>query len=53
MLEHAELLVGTGDAAAAEPIVAEARSVFERLRAAPWVDRAGRVAAGAGDRVAS
>jgi class 3 adenylate cyclase/tetratricopeptide (TPR) repeat protein len=53
MLEHGELLVGTGDAAAAEPIVAEARSVFERLRAAPWVDRAGRVAAGAGDRVAS
>jgi len=53
MLEHAEVLLAAGDVGAAEPLVAEARSVFEGLRAAPWVERADRAAARAGDRVAS
>ncbi|HKV69173.1 MAG TPA: AAA family ATPase, partial [Gaiellales bacterium] len=53
MLNHAEVLLAAGDPAAAEPLVAEARSVFEELRAAPWIERAERSAAGAGDRVAS
>ena len=53
MLEHAEVLLAAGDVGAAEPLVAEARSVFEGLRAAPWVERADRAASRAGDRVAS
>jgi tetratricopeptide (TPR) repeat protein len=53
MLEHAEVLLAAGDPEAAEPLVAEARSVFEELRAAPWVERAGRAASRVGDRVAS
>jgi class 3 adenylate cyclase/tetratricopeptide (TPR) repeat protein len=52
MLEHAEALVASGDPAA-EPLAAEARAVFEALRATPWVERAGNVAAHAGHRVAS
>ncbi len=52
-LEHAEMLVASGDAAAAEPMLAEARAVFERLQAASWLERADRVAASAGDRIAS
>jgi class 3 adenylate cyclase/tetratricopeptide (TPR) repeat protein len=53
MLEHAEALIAAGDPAAAEPLVAEARSVFEDLRATPWIERADRVAGRVGDRVAS
>jgi hypothetical protein len=53
MLDHAEVLLAAGDPAAAEPLVAEARAVFEELRAAPWVERAERAASRAGARVAS
>jgi class 3 adenylate cyclase/tetratricopeptide (TPR) repeat protein len=53
MLDHAEVLVGAGDPAGAEPLVAEARSVFAGLGAVPWIERADRLAALAGDRVAS
>jgi hypothetical protein len=53
MLDHAEVLLSAGDAAAAEPLVAEARAVFEGLLATPWVERAERAASRAGDRVAS
>jgi class 3 adenylate cyclase/tetratricopeptide (TPR) repeat protein len=53
MLEHAEVLLGAGDAAAAEPILTEARSVFEELRAAPWIARADLAGSRAGHRVAS
>jgi tetratricopeptide (TPR) repeat protein len=52
MLDHAEVLLAAGDPAA-EPLVAEARAVFEELRAAPWVERAERAASRAGARVAS
>ncbi len=38
-LEHGEWLVGEGRDAEAEPLLAEARETFERLRAMPWLDR--------------
>jgi class 3 adenylate cyclase/tetratricopeptide (TPR) repeat protein len=53
LLDHAEALLDAGDPAAAEPVVADARSVFEELRAAAWIARADRVAGRVGDRVAS
>jgi len=42
-LEHAELLVGSARAEEAEPLVAEARETFERLGAAPWLERLAQV----------
>jgi tetratricopeptide (TPR) repeat protein len=41
-LEHAEWLSAGGRAAEAEPLLAEAREVFERLGARPWLERAAR-----------
>ncbi len=38
--EHAEWLVEQGRAADAEPLLADARWIFERLEAKPWLDRA-------------
>jgi len=38
-LEHAEWLAASGRAAEAEPLLDEARTVFERLRATPWLER--------------
>jgi class 3 adenylate cyclase/predicted ATPase len=43
-LEHGEWLVGEGRAAEAEPALAEAREIFERLEAKPWLERAARAA---------
>jgi class 3 adenylate cyclase/tetratricopeptide (TPR) repeat protein len=43
-LEHGEWLVGEGRAAEAEPVLAEAREIFERLEAKPWLARAARAA---------
>jgi predicted ATPase/class 3 adenylate cyclase len=39
-LEHAELLAEQGRAPEAQPLLAEAREVFARLQATPWLDRA-------------
>jgi class 3 adenylate cyclase/tetratricopeptide (TPR) repeat protein len=44
LLEHAEWLTGEGRADEAEPFVGEARQIFERLEATPWVERADAVA---------
>ncbi len=41
LLEHGELLVERGRAGDAEPLLAEAREIFERLEATPWLARAG------------
>ena len=37
--EHAEWLLGEGRGEEAEPLLAEAREVFERLGARPWLER--------------
>ena len=42
-LEHGEWLAGEGRVEEAEPLLADARETFERLRARPWTDRAARV----------
>jgi class 3 adenylate cyclase len=39
LLERAELLVEQGRAADAEPLLAEAREIFKRLEATPWLER--------------
>jgi class 3 adenylate cyclase/tetratricopeptide (TPR) repeat protein len=41
-LEHAEWLASQGRGDEAEPLLAEAREIFERLEAKPWLDRAAR-----------
>ena len=38
-LEHAEWLAGQERETDAEPLLAEAREIFERLKAVPWLDR--------------
>ena len=48
LLEHGEWLGARDRAADAEPLLAEAREVFEQLHAAPWVER---VAGAAGAEV--
>src|SRR5581483_11034771 len=42
-LEHGEWLAGRGEDAEAEILVAEAREIFERLEARPWLERADAV----------
>ena len=44
LVEHAESLGARGDQSAAEPLLAEATQIFERLRATPWLERARRAA---------
>ena len=39
LLEHAELVARDGRQSEAEPLLAEARGTFERLRATPWLER--------------
>ena len=38
-LEYGEWFVNQGRAEEAEPLLAEAREIFERLEAAPWLER--------------
>jgi tetratricopeptide (TPR) repeat protein len=45
-LEHAEWLSGQGRRDEAEPLAAEARATFERLEAAPWLERAMQLGVG-------
>jgi tetratricopeptide (TPR) repeat protein len=47
-LEHGEWLVAESRAEEAEPLLVEAREVFERLDAKRWLDRIARVSAEAG-----
>ena len=44
LLEHGELLADQGQASEAEPLLAEATEIFERLGATPWLERARRLA---------
>jgi len=50
-LEHGERLVARGRAGDAQPLLAEARDAFERLRATPWLDRLDAVSAGPREEV--
>jgi ATP/maltotriose-dependent transcriptional regulator MalT len=45
-LEHAEWLVTDGRIEEAQSLLAEARDIFERLHATPWLERADALAAG-------
>ena len=45
-LEHAEWLTAQDRSDEAEPLLAEARETFERLRATPWLDRLGAARTG-------
>jgi ATP/maltotriose-dependent transcriptional regulator MalT len=45
LLEWGEMRVAAGRATEAEPLVSEAREIFERLRATPWIERADRALA--------
>jgi tetratricopeptide (TPR) repeat protein len=45
LLEHGEWLVSQGRVGEAEPVLAEAREIFGRLEAKPWLERANEVAA--------
>jgi class 3 adenylate cyclase/tetratricopeptide (TPR) repeat protein len=47
LLEHAEWLASEGRIDEAEPLAAEAREIFERLRAAPYLERLERLPAAA------
>jgi tetratricopeptide (TPR) repeat protein len=42
-LEHAEWFAAQGRIEEAQPLVLEAREIFERLEATPWLDRLGTV----------
>jgi len=46
-LEHGEWLAGAGPGDEADPLLAEAREIFERLEATPWLERVERVAGAA------
>jgi len=50
LLEHAELLVRQGRPGDAEAQLAEAREIFERLEARPWLERALEASAGTRER---
>jgi tetratricopeptide (TPR) repeat protein len=47
LLEHAEWLAGEGRIDEAAPLAAEAREIFERLRATPYIERLDRLPVGA------
>ena len=46
LAEQAEWLAGQGQADEVEPLLAEAREIFERLEARPWLERLQRIEAG-------
>jgi hypothetical protein len=46
LLEYGEWLAARDRTADSAPLVAEARSIFEGLRAQPWLDRADHVTSG-------
>ena len=51
-LDHAEWLCASGRPDEARPLFAEAREIFERLQAAPWLERVDRLVAEAGELAA-
>jgi predicted ATPase len=51
-LEHAEWLVSQGRQNESEPLLTEARDIFARLEAKPWLERTGRSSSAAPEAVA-
>ncbi len=47
LTEHGEWLMGEGRAADAQPLLEEAGTIFEHLRATPWIERVVRARGGA------
>jgi hypothetical protein len=45
LVEHAEVLAAAGRGNEAAPLRDEARAIFERLRARPWIERAAAIGA--------
>lgn len=43
LLESAELLANRDQVDDAQPLVAEARAIFDSLKATPWLERAAKV----------
>ena len=43
LLEHAELIAAQDRRDDAQPLLTEAREIFERLEAKPWIERTDRV----------
>jgi hypothetical protein len=39
LVEHGEWLIDQGHAPEAEPLLREARAIFEQLKAGPWLER--------------
>jgi tetratricopeptide (TPR) repeat protein len=48
LAEHGEQLLGLDQKEKAEPMLGEAREIFERLKAQPWLERLDRLHVGAG-----
>ena len=48
LLEHSEWLVDQGRAEDAKPLLNEARDIFVRLRATPWLERVEKTASAVG-----
>jgi len=53
LLELSEWLVAQGQREQSEPLLAEAREIFERLEAKPWLERVAAAQAGARDEVSA
>ena len=53
LLERAELLVAQDRAGDAEPLLAEAREIFERLEATVWLERLARAVPVGSDTVSA
>jgi len=52
-LEHGEWLVAQGRSADAQPLLEEAREIFERLEAAPWLARCDAIAPRSSEQVSA
>ena len=52
LLEHGEWLAANGREDEAGPLLDEARAIFERLRAAPWLERVDKLVVGRVETVA-
>jgi hypothetical protein len=52
LLEHGEWLTEQGRGVDAKPLIEEAREIFERLKARPWIERLEKAGPAAAETVA-